>query len=123
MNKLNVFSNTDGFGRISGNIEYFFDNIKYAKQRITRGFADCDVWDYNSYLKKLFADGLVYLADNLLSYPERYGSAENWKKELKRIAGLVRKLDTEEFDRPDNYDDIKNEVLDWMRNNFDDLWD
>ena len=123
MNKLNVFSNTDGFGRISGNIECFFDNIKYAKQRITRGFADCDVWDYNSYLKKLFADGLVYLADNLLSYPERYGSAENWKKELKRIAGLVRKLDTEEFDRPDNYDDIKNEVLDWMRNNFDDLWD
>ena len=50
-------------------------------------------------------------------------AAENWKKELKRIAGLVRKLDTEEFDRPDNYDDIKNEVLDWMRNNFDDLWD
>ena len=44
MNKLNVFSNKDGFGRLSKNIVYFFDNLRYAKQRITRGFADCDIF-------------------------------------------------------------------------------
>ena len=127
MNKLNVFSNKDGFGRLSKNIVYFFDNLRYAKQRITRGFAECDTWDFNSYLKKLFADGLVYLADNLLSYPERYGSAENWEKELKRVASLVRKLDEIYLENDcfedDEYGAIKNEVLEWMRNNFDDLWD
>ena len=123
MNKLNVFSNTDPFRRISRDIEGFFKSLKYAKQRVVRGFADCDIWDFSFYLKKLFADGLDSFAANLHSYPERYGSAENWEKELRRIASLVRKIDTEEFDRPDNYDDIKNEFLDWMRDNFDDLWD
>lgn len=123
MNKLNVFSNKDGFGRLSKNIVYFFHNLKYAKQRVERGFADIDIWDFSFYLKKLFADGLDYFAANLQSYPERYGSAENWEKELKRIASLVRKIDVEEFDRSDDYDETKNEVLDWMRNNFDDLWD
>ncbi len=123
MNKLNVFSNKDGFGRLSRNIVYFFDNLRYAKQRVVRGFADCDIWDFSFYLKKLFADGLDCFAADLHGYPESYGSAENWEKELRRIADLVRKLDVEEFERPDDYDDIKNEVLDWMRNNFDDLWD
>ena len=123
MNKLNVFSNKDGFGRLSKNIVYFFDNLKYAKQRVMRGFADCDTRDFNSYLKKLFTDGLDCFAANLHSYPERYGSVENWGKELRRVASLVRKLDVEEFERPDDYDENKNEVLDWMRDNFDDLWD
>ncbi|MBR3439102.1 MAG: hypothetical protein IKH13_06345 [Clostridia bacterium] len=123
MNKLNVFSNKDGFGRLSKNIVCFFDNLKYAKQRAVRGFADCDTWDFNSYLKKLFADGLDYFAANLHSYPERYGSAENWEKELSRVASLVRKLDADDDERPDDYDEIKNEILDWMKDNFDDLWD
>lgn len=123
MNKLNVFSNKDGFGRLSKNTVYFFDNFRYAKQRITRGFADCDIWDFNSYLKKLFAGGLDCFAANLHSYPERYGSAENWEKELRRVASLVRKLNTDEDGRPDDYDEIKNEVFEWMRDNFDDLWD
>lgn len=101
----------------------FFDNLRYAKQRITRGFADIDVWDFSFYLKKLFSDGLDCFADDLHGYPESYGSVENWEKELRRIADLVRKLDVEEFERPDDYDEIKNEVLDWMRDNFDDLWD
>ena len=123
MNKLNVFFNKDGFGRLSKNIVYFFDNLRYAKQRITRGFADIDIWDFSFYLKKLFADGLDGFADDLHSCPERYGSAENWEKELRRVVSLVRKLDTDEDGRPDDYDEIKNEVLGWMRNNFDDLWD
>ena len=108
---------------MSKNIVYFFDNLRYAKQRITRGFADCDIWDFNSFLKKLFADGLDCFAANLHSYPEHYGSAENRGKELIRVASLVRKLDADEDGRPDDYDEIKNKVLDRMRNNFDDLGD
>ena len=123
MNKLNVFSNKGGFRRLSKNTVYFFHNLKYAKQRVVRGFADCDIWDFSFYLKKLFSDGLDCIADDLHGYPESYGSVENWEKELRRIADLVRKLDVEEFERPDDYDEIKNEVLDWMRDSFDDLWD
>lgn len=34
------------------NIRQFFRNIKFAYQRVTRGYADPDIWDFDSYLSK-----------------------------------------------------------------------
>ena len=114
--------------RVLCNIVCFFRNFKYAKQRVVRGYADCDTWNFASFLRKVFADGLVYLAENSSSYPAGYGSYENWEKELRRVADLVRKLDDIYWDwmfkrTEDEYIEMKNEVFDWLRENFDDLWD
>ncbi|MBR4240917.1 MAG: hypothetical protein IKR97_01715 [Eubacterium sp.] len=135
-NKNNVlFAYMDDYSRrksrrISHNIVCFFRNLKHAKQRVVRGFADCDTWDFNSFLRKVFADGLVCFAENEHGYPDKYGSYENWEKELKRIADLVRKLDDIYWDwdwewkrADDEYKEIKDEVFDWLKENFDDLWD
>ena len=106
-----------------GNIRRFIRNLKYAKQRIIRGYADCDVWDFNVFLGGIISGGLTALAGEGHSFPERYDNAGNWKNELIRISSLTAKLSAPEDERPDNYGKIKNEVFEWLKENFDDLWD
>lgn len=126
INSNNVFfAYTDG--RVIHDVGWFFRAVKYAKQRVVRGYADCDIWDFNVFLGRIVAGGLNALEDEEHGFPERYGSAENWENELKRIAGLARKFADEYLDSGDTVDDeykeIKNEVFDWVKENFEDLWD
>lgn len=118
-----LFANMDGYRHMSGKAIRFFRNFKYAKQRVVRGYADCDTWNFASFLRKVFADGLVYLSEINHGYPDRYGSAEKWEKELLRISGLVRELDEFLDEFSETHDERKNEVCEWLKENFDDLWD
>lgn len=47
--------------------------LKWSKQRATRGFADCDVWNMYGYLEELMPAMLQYLKDNRMGSPAMLG--------------------------------------------------
>jgi hypothetical protein len=73
-----------------GNIRLFFRRYKWAYQRAKRGYADCDIWDMDSWLLTLFHDSLNHLADNHCGWPgnEDFPEDEDWTKYLKEMAQL-----------------------------------
>lgn len=92
MNHLNVFKNPyykwyypDCWIK---NARMFFRSFKYAYQRVTRGWANCDTWDLDDYLEHVIAGTLNYLADNHMGYPgnEKFPDDETWTKYLKDTA-------------------------------------
>ena len=92
MNKLNVFNNPKLPWRYPSNwikhVRMFFRSFKYAYQRITRGFADCDIWDLDSYYLDIFNGTLNYLADHHCGYPGHgeFDTDEKWTAYLKEMA-------------------------------------
>ena len=47
------------------NIRLFFRRYKWAYQRAKRGYADCDIWNFDSYLEKIISKGLRELEHTL----------------------------------------------------------
>ena len=93
MSTLNVFKNSSYSpwkypGNWSHNAKLFFRRFKWAGQRVTRGYADCDIWDMDTWLLNLFHDSLNYFAENHCSYPgdHDFPDDEIWTKYLKDIA-------------------------------------
>lgn len=87
------------------NIKQFFKNIKYAYQRITRGYCDADIWNLSDYISDMLYLTLNKLADTTHGYPgvdifedtkskedgfidEEYGchGAVRWESYLKDMA-------------------------------------
>lgn len=50
--------------KIFRSFKYFCRYTKWSYQRITRGYADCDWWDMDSYLQQLIPDMLKSLKKN-----------------------------------------------------------
>ena len=92
MNKLNVFNNPYYKWRYPScwfkNIRMFIHSIKYAYQRITKGYADCDTFDLDSYYLDIFNGTLNYLADHHWGYPghDEFDTDEKWTAYLKEMA-------------------------------------
>lgn len=63
--------------------------IKWAWQRVFRGFAECDTWNLDNYLLDIIIGGLRHLADYAHSYPESFGSCENWQNWLRETANMI----------------------------------
>lgn len=155
MNKLNVL--TYGYlpwgrpGNWIKNIGQFFRNVKYAYQRVTRGFCDWDTWELDHYYSELFYQSLSYLADHHYGYPGvgEFDTDEKWTKYLKNMAELFRTCSMEASDRyPDKFDRYlefsdsekaawfqlenkvwedqikdKDQAFDMLKKSFYDLWD
>lgn len=70
------------------NIKYFFTRyLKYRRQRIQRGFADCDTWNLDEYFIKLMADGLREYVKQTNGYPSQsFNTFEDWCAHLTSIA-------------------------------------
>ena len=51
--------------KILAKIKHFFKCVKWSKQRITRGYCDCDVWEMFSFLQTLIPDMLQTLKDKV----------------------------------------------------------
>lgn len=92
MNKLNVFNNPyykwyypSGWIK---NARMFFRSFKYAYQRITKGYANCDTFDLDSYYLDIFSGTLNHLADNHWGYPgnDEFPTDESWTAYLKKLA-------------------------------------
>lgn len=92
MNRLNVFNNPYYRWRYPDcwikNARMFFKSFKYAYQRITKGYANCDTFDLDSYYLDIFSGTLNYLADNHCGYPgnDEFPTDESWTIYLKELA-------------------------------------
>ena len=83
---MNIWNKYDfamsGLGRkskILAKIKHFFKCVKWSKQRITRGYCDCDVWEMFSFLQTLIPDMLQTLKDTRMGSPGYLG--ENYTNE------------------------------------------
>ena len=73
MNELNVFNNSWSPWKYPSNwirnARVFFRQFKWAYQRITRGYSDPDIWDFDTYLANLMSGDIEHLANITISYP------------------------------------------------------
>lgn len=67
------------------NISQFFRNLKYAKQRATRGYSDPDIWNLDDYISQVIANTAEHLSNNFTGYPPEI-TEEIWKQELHEIS-------------------------------------
>ena len=126
-------------------VRSFFRNLKYAKQRIQRGYSDADLWNFDMYLQRVLSGGLRDLAKINSGYPGTYPSDEAWEQDLNDIADLVERFNPDDiFDdyranmklhitngefikyyhkAADEADEAKSIVFDWLKIHFDQLWD
>ena len=130
------------YGRWS-NITHFFDNIiaflkpiKFAWQRIRKGYSSYDVWGMDTWFSVVIPDMLEELADNGRSYPVAYTKYNTedephagfrvWASELKETANIIRGLN--KFDKNSKYDpqkiaENKAKAFKFLSDNFYSLWD
>ncbi|WP_306756871.1 hypothetical protein [Agathobacter rectalis] len=76
---MNIWNKYDfamsGLGKkskILAKIKHFFKCVKWSKQRITRGYCDCDVWEMFSFLQTLIPDMLQTLKDSIKLWQQDY---------------------------------------------------
>ena len=70
------------------NIKLFFRQFKWAWQRATRGFADCDVWNLDSSILNYLSGTLKYLSENAVGWPgdKQFPKYEDWTTFLKEMS-------------------------------------
>lgn len=73
--------------RTLAKIKHFFRCMKWSKQRMHRGFADCDVWSMYSYLQELMPAMLQYLKDNRMGSPSYLAYAEDNEEDKPHLMG------------------------------------
>ena len=100
-------------------IKHFGRCLKWSRQRVVRGYADCDVWSMFSYLQELMPDMLRHLKDNRYSSPsylgENYTNEDGflvndtchaeWDKILDRMIFLWRETNEETCSKKNPYED------------------
>ena len=102
MNQLNVFNNPYYKWYYPQywhkNIRMFFRSIKYAYQRITKGYADCDTFNLDNYYLNIFTGTLNHLADNHWGYPgnDEFPDDES-KYETELIKEMVKMCENNNF--------------------------
>lgn len=63
-----------------------FKEIKWFIQRGRRGWADCDVWDFDSYLSAIIQEGVTKLKKDHSGVPMKLGDTpEKWDEILQEI--------------------------------------
>lgn len=99
--------------------------LKWSKQRATRGFADCDVWNMYGYLEELMPAMLQYLKDNRMgspamlgeNYTDKNGFMQNdtchkeWDKILGRMIFLWGEMDEEKCTKKNPYDEAYTKAM------------
>lgn len=118
---------------IEKNIRYIPRMFKYAWQRINRGYADRDVWDFNAYLTNIIISGFRHLAEYGHTYAHTF-TPEEWKNWLRETADMFEEGANDYWwinrDIPDEaYPKewirrklLFNDAFDRLKEHFGDLW-
>ena len=71
-----------------GNIKLFFRQFKWAWQRATRGFADCDVWNLDGSILNYLSGTLKQLSETAAGWPgnNQFPEYEDWTIFLKQMS-------------------------------------
>ena len=108
MNELNVFNNSWSPWKYPSNwirnARVFFRQFKWAYQRITRGYSDPDIWDFDTYLANLMSGDIEHLANITISYPGQgeWDTPEKWDVYLRTIVKKLRYYNNDEM--PNEYE-------------------
>ena len=71
--------------------------LKWAKQRVVRGYADCDVWNLDSWFSKVVSGALMNLAENHHGWPDSFfETPEEWTAWLNKAAAAIKMMNEEE---------------------------
>jgi len=117
----------------------FLNNIKWFIQRGVRGYSDRDVWNLDTYIFKILSGGLIKLAHTTHGYPCPYPKNEHtltqsttctcgyrWDSDLRKYAALFYKLAEGSFEGDDcmkKEEAAYQKSMEWLKENFSDLWD
>jgi len=121
---LNVFKDYRGYSRrwmITHPWLYFkygYYNLKAAWQRATKGYADRDVWDIDTWFLQVFPAMLKQLSQNTNGHPCSFKSYEEWTEFLYQLAMDFEKCqDDEGNDENEYYEDYMKSLDDikWKR--------
>ena len=120
------------------NFKSFFRCIKWSKQRIVRGYADIDVWNFDNYLYNIIIGGLNHLADHHTSIPVFFEKTidqnqDGWTNRLHETAELFeesKRLLDDQFCDLESMEQKYQRAVEFRRRGFDrlheywgDLWD
>lgn len=121
---LNVFKDYRGYSRhwmLTHPWLYFkhgYYNLKAAWQRATRGYANRDTWDMDTWFLQVFPAMLKQLSQNANGHPCSFKSYEEWTEFLYQLAIDFEKCqDDEGNDENEYYDDYMKSLDDikWKR--------
>lgn len=105
--------------RLVGLTKHLTSCMCWSIQRITRGYADCDIWNMFGYLQNLIPEMLQYLKDNRYGSPAYLGEDytdergilvndtchEEWDKILDRMIFLWKESKEDTCSRKNPYDE------------------
>lgn len=82
-------------------------NIKAAWQRITKGYANYDIWDMDHYILEILSRMLRQLATRANGYPghEPFTTYEEWIKWLQAMATRLEALQTNWTETQNEYEE------------------
>lgn len=95
--------------------------LKWAKQRICRGFCRADWYDMDDWFAHVVADMIDEFAENTVSYSDDFKTPKEWTITLKEMSQHLRNAGIEEI-AEEKFANIKNEnakcmvMNNWRRN-------
>jgi hypothetical protein len=75
---------------------------RWAYQRVTRGYADCDLWSLDHYLNSILVPALTQFKDRAHSYPGEL-TFEAWKAQLDVMIAGFQAADDLDAGPPDRF--------------------
>lgn len=129
--------------RIKSRVLRPFRAIKWATQRLRRGWSDDDLIDFDGFLTGQLADQLSRFADRLNSHPsQRYGTFEEYEADMRKQVKALRRYSNmgneltavtkplNSAERIAEYSRLSIEItkdgqdaLRWVADNLPSLWD
>ena len=112
------------------NIKQFFRNIKYAWQRATRGFADPDWWEFDSYLSQTISGCLKEFDKKRHGFPSelyfQLGEEEankKWSEILLKIAENMDQYEEAKAENKKESERLWNDAFDLLKKWHENMWD
>lgn len=95
------------------NIKHFFTRyLKYRRQRIQRGFADCDVWNLDEYILKVMADSLMVYHDQTNGWPlTGFDSFDTWREHIKEMSEDLNWVRVDSYEN--EFSDDSSKIDEW----------
>ena len=128
----NVFSHVDLFPRRPfETVKDFFRAIRWGFQRVSRGYADIDVWSIDEWFLSVVPDMIAQLRRETHGHPADM-TEEEWDKYLSELESCLRAGDFSEWEIPTtvkSYDEYASALgslhrgLSMFSERFYDLWD
>lgn len=103
------------------------NNHKAQDERLHDGISHYDAWDMDEYLLHILSTGLKYLA-NGISFPgnEKFPTPNSWKEALLKYSHIFQEVlesDSYSDDEIKKRQALLEEGMNFLKDNFFDLWD